>query len=947
MAPQSALAQGETGNVCVRDYRGGAVCTANDVRIEALTVVSVVEDCVSGVPGETEVVFETLVSSDGSPDRYDIGLFLALDGGSARDGDNCYHDFLEPPLTTTPTYGDANSDTVPDITGGPWWDDDGDSCGDIESSTQVFKTLPPLRFACIDSDGDGSADVSVCTSWDNNSGSTCTTVVDAFPGTNSKCSCTDPDDPVELGIPPAPEITVVKAPATQSVPLGGTASFTFTVTSQTTVTNVVVSDNPSCDTLVGPMGDTNNDSILTPDETWIYTCDINNVMAGFMDTVTAAGDGPLGPVMDTDTATVTVAEEPAIGLAKRVTSFSDAGGGLFDIGIEMVVENLGNVALSNVQVTDDLDATFPAPVTYSIQAGPTASGTLTGNGGFDGSADQNLLNAGASTLAVGASGTIAFTVRINPNGAPGPFSNTATASGESPGGATPTDVSDDGTDPDPDGDGTADEPGENDPTPIDITEDPIIGVAKELTSITDVGGGLFDVAFSFVVENLGNVALSNVQVTDDLDATFPAPVTYSIQVAPAATGTLTANAGFNGSGDQNLLNAGASTLAIGASATITVTVRIDPNGASGPFQNTATASGDSPGGATPTDVSDDGTDPDPNGDGDPGGADEDDPTTVTITENPVIGVAKVVTSVTDAGGGLFDVAFSFVVENLGNVDLSNVQVTDDLDTTFPAPVTYSIQVAPAATGTLTANAGFNGSGDPNLLNAGASTLAVGASATITVTVRIDPNGATGPFFNQATASGESPGGTPTQDVSDDGTDPDPGGNGDPSDPGEDDPTSVDIPVVGSPALELIKTGLFNDENGDGVAQVGETITYFFEVTNIGTVDLSNVTVSDPLVTPINCPGGQPIATLSVSETVVCDGTYVLEQADIDAGEVVNVATADGMTPTGGQVTDTDTVTLPLPLVAIPTLSPMGLAALVLLLVGGGLVVLRRSAHRLG
>lgn len=99
---------GETGNVCVRDYRSGAVCVANDVRIEALTVVSVIEDCVDGVVGETEVVFETLVSADGSPNRYDVGLPLALDGGSARDGDSCFQDYLDPPLTPTPTYGDKN-----------------------------------------------------------------------------------------------------------------------------------------------------------------------------------------------------------------------------------------------------------------------------------------------------------------------------------------------------------------------------------------------------------------------------------------------------------------------------------------------------------------------------------------------------------------------------------------------------------------------------------------------------------------------------------------------------------------------------------------------------------------------------------------------------------------------------------------------------------------------
>ncbi len=470
--PGVAHAQGEQGNVCVRDFQPGAVCTANDVRIEALAVVSVVEDCVSGTPGETEVVFEALVSAAGSPDRFDVGLFLALDGGSARDGDSCYHDYLAPPLTTTPTYGDKNFDGIDDITDGPWLDNDSDTCGDIGTNTQAFKTLPSLRFSCIDSNGDGSADVSVCTSWSNTNGTVCNDVSGAFPGTNSQCSCSG----IELGIVPEPQVTVVKSPVTQAVPVGGTASFTFTVTSLTTVSNVAVGDNPACDTLVGPTGDTNADTILTPDETWTYTCDVDNVTAGFTDTVTVTGDGPLGAVVDTDTADVTIAESPVIGLAKRVTTITDVGGGQFDVAFEMEVENLGDVALTDVQVTDDLTTTFPAPVTFSIQAAPAASGTLTANAGFDGSADRNLLAAAASTLAIGGSATISLTVRIDPDGAPGPFQNTAVASGSSPGGASPTDTSDNGTDPDPNGDGDPDEPGENDATPIDLPAQGTLGI---------------------------------------------------------------------------------------------------------------------------------------------------------------------------------------------------------------------------------------------------------------------------------------------------------------------------------------------------------------------------------------------------------------------------------------------------------------------------------------
>lgn len=922
--PTIGLAQGESGNVCVRDYRGGAVCTANDVRIEALNIVSVNETCVAGTPGETEVVFEALVSSAGSPDRYDIGLFLALDGGSARDGDSCYHDFLSGSLTSTPTYGDVNTDGVDDIVGGPWWDGDtdADSCGDIESNTQVFTTLPSLRFACIDNNGDGSADVSVCTTWDNNTGSACNTVVDAFPGTNSKCSCAG----VELGIAPAPEITIVKSPATQAVASGGTANFSFTVTSKTTISNVVVSD-PDCDAAPAfTGGDTNTDSILTPDETWTYTCSKTNVMAGFTNTVTVSGDGPLGPVMDTDTADVTISENPVIGVAKRVTSFSDVGGGDFDVGFQFVVENLGNVDLTNVQVVDDLTATFPMPVVFTIQAGPTAGGTLTANAGFDGNADQDLLDAGASSLAVGASATVDVTVRLTPNGASGPFSNTATASGTSPAMANPTDTSHDGTDPDPDGDGDPTEAGENDPTPISIVESPVVGVAKRVTSISDAGGGLFDVAFEMVVENLGNVALSNVQVADDLDATFPAPVIYSIQGGPTASGTLTANAGFDGSADQSLVDAGSSTLAIGASSTISFTVRFDPNGASGPFSNTATATGDGPGGGMTSDSSDDGTDPDPDGDGDPDEAGENDPTPVAVPENPVIGVAKAVTSLTDAGGGQFDVSLQFVVQNLGNVDLSNVQVTDDLDATFPAPVTYTIQAGPTAGGTLTNNGGFDGSADQNLLTAGSSALAVGATATIDLTVRFSPNGASGPFQNTAVASGDSPLGDPTTDTSDAGTDPDPDGDGNPSEIGEDDPTP--IAITENPVIGVAKRVTSVTDQGGGVFDIGLS----FSVENLGNVALSNVQVTDDLDAAFPAPvtytvqagpaagatltangafdgsadqnlltAGSSTLALGASATVSLTVRITLNAA---TGPFSNTATANGTSPAMTVTTDT-------------------------------------------
>jgi hypothetical protein len=190
-AARPALAQ-ESGNCCVQSFMPGATCTANDVRIEEVVFITHTNTCDQEPVGTMTVTLEALVSADGSPDRYDIGLYVALAGNtSALTGTNCYHDYLSPPVTTTPTYGDFNSDTIPDIYDGDWWDGDSDQCGDMESDTQVFRIMESLTLDCqdLDQDPQGAADMSVCASWDNNANTTCSEVQEAIPGTGSKCSC--------------------------------------------------------------------------------------------------------------------------------------------------------------------------------------------------------------------------------------------------------------------------------------------------------------------------------------------------------------------------------------------------------------------------------------------------------------------------------------------------------------------------------------------------------------------------------------------------------------------------------------------------------------------------------------------------------------------------------------------------------------------------------------
>jgi uncharacterized repeat protein (TIGR01451 family) len=107
----------------------------------------------------------------------------------------------------------------------------------------------------------------------------------------------------------APNIAVEKTPATQNTS-GGSVNFTITVdnTGNVGLNNIIVND-PTCDSLTGPSGDTNGNNVLEPSENWTYTCTVNNVQDGFINSVTVTGTPPVGPnLTDSDAAQVLLTE---------------------------------------------------------------------------------------------------------------------------------------------------------------------------------------------------------------------------------------------------------------------------------------------------------------------------------------------------------------------------------------------------------------------------------------------------------------------------------------------------------------------------------------------------------------------------------------------------------------------------------------------------------------
>ncbi|WP_149205528.1 HYR domain-containing protein [Flavobacterium johnsoniae] len=105
-----------------------------------------------------------------------------------------------------------------------------------------------------------------------------------------------------------------------------------------------------------------------------------------------------------------------------------------------------------------------------------------------------------------------------------------------------------------------------------------------------------------------------------------------------------------------------------------------------------------------------------------------------------------------------------------------------------------------------------------------------------------------------------------------------------------------------PAIALVKTAAFNDENNNTIANAGETISYRFTVTNTGNVPLSGITITDLL--PGVVVSGQAL-DLNVGESndTNFSALYKITQTDINSGKVSNQASVQGKSARGVVVED--------------------------------------------
>ncbi len=247
-----------TSGGCVNDVSGTSnVCTANDVTFVVVGLGTQTDGCVNA-SDSLSILLQGTVQNTTAQTRYDIGLWVAVDGDPNGDGalsGTCARERLQPVGTAgVTTCGPTALDLLrqyplasPD--NGPYLNVDGDACGDLFSQgnsgcdqngdglwdDSIMQFTAPLTFPCDDSDGNGYIEIPTCATWGNQEkqvgGATCDSEAELVPGTKAKCNCATINSTV-----PSPNLGMSCSQNPTTLGTGQTGSFTVAFTNSRSCT---------------------------------------------------------------------------------------------------------------------------------------------------------------------------------------------------------------------------------------------------------------------------------------------------------------------------------------------------------------------------------------------------------------------------------------------------------------------------------------------------------------------------------------------------------------------------------------------------------------------------------------------------------------------------------------------------------------------------------------
>lgn len=205
---------------CAADRSASSLnCNAKDVQLTNMRVVGDTRSCTGG---DTVSLDLEVTVNFGQPKRYDIGVFISNDG--------------KDPWTLASLGGAQSCNVTVLPTTSPFYELDGDQCGDGEGNLSGIHYIPNVTVPCQSAPGvAGKLYLPFVVSWDHQSDSYCGSNADVSPGTGSKCS--SPIDDMTIGT-----VNVVVLPAItiddgiDFISSGDTTDYTVIISNDTSAT---------------------------------------------------------------------------------------------------------------------------------------------------------------------------------------------------------------------------------------------------------------------------------------------------------------------------------------------------------------------------------------------------------------------------------------------------------------------------------------------------------------------------------------------------------------------------------------------------------------------------------------------------------------------------------------------------------------------------------------